>query len=113
MAFSYTKDFGIVPILVLFVFSSLGMAVPTNGGVGAWQYAIMFGLAIYGVGELPLGDPYNPQASAFAWTVWLVQQALLVVLGIYAFVAMAIDRKRIKEGKTIVHTVSDAEGMTV
>ena len=113
MAFSYTKDFGIVPILVLFVFSSLGMAVPTNGGVGGWQYAIMFGLAINGVGELPLGDPYNPQASAFAWTVWLVQQALLVVLGIYAFVAMAIDRKRIKEGKTIVHTVSDAEGMTV
>ena len=97
----------------LFVFSSLGMAVPTNGGVGAWQYAIMFGLAIYGVGELPLGDPYNPQASAFAWTVWLVQQVLLVVLGIYAFVSMAIDRRRIAQGKTIVRTKSDAEGMTL
>ncbi|MCI6562053.1 MAG: lysylphosphatidylglycerol synthase transmembrane domain-containing protein [Sodaliphilus sp.] len=113
MAFTFTKDLGIVAILVLFVFSSLGMAVPTNGGVGAWQYAIMFGLAIYGVGELPLGDPYNPQASAFAWTVWLVQQVLLVVLGIYAFVSMAIDRRRIAQGKTIVRTKSDAEGMTL
>lgn len=113
MAFTFTKDLGIVAILVLFVFSSLGMAVPTNGGVGAWQYAIMFGLAIYGVGELPLGAPYNPQASAFAWTVWLVQQVLLVVLGIYAFVSMAIDRRRIAQGKTIVRTKSDAEGMTL
>lgn len=113
MAFSFTKDLGIVAILVLFVFSSVGMAVPTNGGVGAWQYAIMFGLAIYGVGELPLGDPYNPQASAFAWTVWLVQQVLLVVLGIYAFISMAIDRRSIKQGKTVILTKSDAEGMTL
>jgi len=36
-----------------------------------------------------------------------------VVLGIYAFVSMAIDRRRIAQGKTIVRTKSDAEGMTL
>ena len=36
-AFSCTKDLGFVAILVLFVLSSIGMAVPSNGGLGPWQ----------------------------------------------------------------------------
>lgn len=107
-AFSYTRDLGVVPVLVLFVFSSLGMAVPTNGGVGAWQYAIMFGLAIYGVGTLPLGQPYDAQASTFAWLVWGVQQLLIVALGIYTFVFGAIDRHRIATGRTVVDTCGES-----
>ncbi|MBR5101797.1 MAG: flippase-like domain-containing protein [Muribaculaceae bacterium] len=110
-AFTFTADLGIVAILVLFVLSSIGMAVPTNGGLGAWQYAIIFGLAIYGVGSLPLTTPYNAQASAFAWLVWGVQTLLLIVLGIYAFIAMAIDRRRIAKGKTIVDTTDEKMGL--
>lgn len=107
-AFSFTRDLSVVAVLVCFVFSSLGMAVPTNGGVGAWQYAIMFGLAIYGVGTLPLGQPYDAQASTFAWLVWGVQQLLIVALGIYTFVFMAIDRHRIATGRTVVETDADS-----
>ncbi len=110
-AFSYTQDLGVVPILVLFVFSSLGMAVPTNGGVGAWQYAIMFGLAIYGIGTLPLGRPYDVQASTFAWVVWGVQQLLIVALGAWAMVGIAIDRHRIATGRTVVRATG--EGMSL
>lgn len=110
-AFSCTKDLGVVAILVLFVLSSIGMAVPSNGGLGPWQFAIIFGLALYGVGSLPLSTPYNPQASAFAWLVWGVQTCLLIVLGIYAFISMAIDRKRIAQGKTVVKT--KGEGMRI
>ncbi len=108
-AFSFTHDMGAVAILVLFVFSSLGMAVPTNGGVGAWQYAIIFGLAIYGIGSLPLTNPYNAQASAFAWVVWGIQQLLIVALGIYTFIYIAIDRRRLTQGKTVVSEAD--EGM--
>lgn len=107
-AFSFTRDLGVVAILVCFVFSSLGMAVPTNGGVGAWQYAMMFGLAIYGVGTLPLGEPYDPQASTFAWLVWGIQQLLIVALGIYTFVFTAIDRHRIATGRTVVQTSGES-----
>lgn len=110
-AFSFTAGMGAVPILVLFVLSSLGMAVPSNGGLGAWQIAIIFGLAIYGVGSLPLTTPYDPQASAFAWLVWGVQTLLLIVLGIYAFISMEIDRRRIAAGKTVVET--SGEEMTL
>ena len=103
-AFNCTKDLGVIAILVLFVLSSIGMAVPSNGGMGPWQYAIMFGLAIYGVGSLPLTNPYNPEASAFAWVVWGIQTILLIVLGIYAFIYMEIDRRRIAAGKVSILT---------
>ena len=112
-AFSCTKDLGIVAILVLFVLSSLGMAVPSNGGLGPWQFAIIFGLTLYGVGTFPPSTPYDPQASAFAWLVWGVQTCLLIILGIYAFISMSIDRKRIAQGKTKIHTQSQGEGMRI
>ena len=97
-AFNFTAHLDATAVLVLFVFSSIGMAVPTNGGVGAWQYAIIFGLAIYGVGTLPLSNPYNAQASAFAWLVWGMQQVFIVALGIYTFIYIAIDRHRMASG---------------
>lgn len=110
-AFSCTKDLGVVAILVLFVLSSIGMAVPSNGGLGPWQFAIIFGLSLYGVGSST--PPYDPQASAFAWLVWGVQTCLLIVLGIYAFISMAIDRKRIAQGKTVIKTKSQSESMSI
>ena len=110
-AFACTKDLGIVAILVLFVLSSIGMAVPSNGGLGAWQAAIIFGLTLYGVGT-SISHP-DPQASAFAWLVWGVQTCLLIVLGIYAFISMAIDRRRIAQGKTTIKTQSQSEEMTI
>ena len=93
-AFTFTDDLGVLPVLVLFVLSSLGMAVPSNGGLGPWQFAIIFGLSLYGVGAFPPSTPYDAQASAFAWLVWGVQQLLIIVLGIYAFVSIALDKKK-------------------
>ncbi|MBR0023402.1 MAG: flippase-like domain-containing protein [Muribaculaceae bacterium] len=112
-AFACTKDLGVVAILVLFVLSSIGMAVPSNGGLGPWQFAIIFGLTLYGVGTFPPSTPYDPQASAFAWVVWGVQTCLLIVLGIYAFISMAIDRKRIAQGKTVIKTENQGDGMKI
>lgn len=105
-AFDFTSQLGVVPVLVLFVLSSIGMGVPTNGGLGAWHMAIILGLSIYGVGTF---DPKNldPNASGFAMLVWGIQTLLLIVLGVYAFISMEIDRRRIASGKTIVHTQAD------
>ena len=93
-AFTFTADLGVLPVLVLFVLSSLGMAVPSNGGLGPWQFAIIFGLSLYGVGAFPPSTPYDAQASAFAWLVWGVPQLLIIVLGIYAFASIALDKKK-------------------
>ena len=34
---------GLIPGLVVFVFGSYSMAIPSNGGLGPWNLAVMFG----------------------------------------------------------------------
>lgn len=106
-AFDYTADLGIIATLVLFVLSSIGMGVPTNGGLGAWHIAIIFGLSLYGIGAPFNPNNLNPDAQIFAMTVWGAQTLLLIALGIYAFIYMEIDRRNIKSGKTQVITSGD------
>ena len=105
-AFSFTRDLSPLAVLVVFVLSSIGMGIPTNGGLGAWHVATIFGLSLYGVGVFNPGN-FDPRASAFAMAVWGFQTLLLIVLGIYAFTSMAIDRRRIETGKTVVDTTND------
>ncbi len=105
-AFSFTSGLSVLAVLVVFVLSSIGMGVPTNGGLGAWHVATIFGLSLYGVGKFTPGN-FDPQATAFAMLVWGFQTLLLIVLGIYAFTSMAIDRNRIESGKTVVDTTND------
>lgn len=105
-AFSFTKDLSVLAVLVLFVLSSIGMGVPTNGGLGAWHLGIIFGLSLYGVGVFDINNP-DKDASTFAMFVWLFQQVLIIALGIYAFISMSIDRRRIETGETVVETTND------
>ena len=105
-AFSFTINLSVLAVLVMFVLSSIGMGIPTNGGLGSWHVAIIFGLSLYGVGVFSPSN-FDPCASAFAMLVWGFQTVLLIVLGIYAFTSMTIDRNRIESGKTKVDTTND------
>ena len=85
-AFSFTRTlcsqpglaFGLLPCLVAFVLSSIGMAVPSNGGLGPWNIAIMFGLAVYGVADV--------EGAAFSILQWSGQTVMLIILGIFTAV---------------------------
>ena len=105
-AFTFTSDLTVLAVLVVFVLSSIGMGIPTNGGLGAWHVATIFGLSLYGIGVFNPGN-FDPRASAFAMLVWGFQQVLIIALGIYAFISMAIDRRRIESGKTVVDATND------
>lgn len=105
-AFSFTQDLSVVAILVLFVLSSMGMGVPTNGGLGAYHVAIIFGLSLYGIGVFDTNN-FDPQASAFAMVEWGIQTIILIALGIYTAVYVAVDKHRIATGRTIVNTTGE------
>ncbi|MDE6277507.1 MAG: flippase-like domain-containing protein [Muribaculaceae bacterium] len=89
-AFPFTRevlaDHGILAALVTFVLSSISMGVPSNGGIGPWQWAVIFALGIYGVGAT--------EAGAFANLVLGSQTLLLIALGIFTFAAIALDKKK-------------------
>ena len=77
--------FGLTPCLVAFVLSSIGMAIPSNGGLGPWNIAVMFGLAIYGVSQ---DDGY-----AFSVLQWSGQTVMLIILGIFTMAYIAVTGK--------------------
>lgn len=97
-AFPFTRElcsqaglaFGLVPCLVAFVLSSIGMAIPSNGGLGPWNIAVMFGLAIYGINDA--------QGTAFSMLQWSGQTVMLILLGIFTMIYIAFDRKRNPQG---------------
>ena len=87
-AFGFTADiiadYGITAALVTFVLSSISMAVPSNGGIGPWQWAVMFALGIYGL------DP--ARAGAFANLILGCNTLMLIALGLFTFIAIALER---------------------
>lgn len=89
-AFSFTSDivatYGTLAVLVTFVLSSISMGVPSNGGIGPWQWSVIFALGMYGLNQVP--------ATAFANLVMGSQTLLLILLGIFTFACIALDRRR-------------------
>ena len=77
---------GLIPCLVAFVLSSIGMAIPSNGGLGPWNLAVMFGLAIYGVSDA--------QGTAFSMLQWSGQTVMLILLGIYTMVYISLTSRK-------------------
>lgn len=98
-AFSFTADlcsqsslaYGFAPCLVTFVFSALAMAIPANGGLGPWNIAVMFGLAIYGVSD--------NQGQAFSMLQWSGQTVMLIILGIFTMIYIAASSRKINNRK--------------
>lgn len=93
-AFPFTRElcrvpayaYGLIPCLVAFVLSSIGMAVPSNGGLGPWNIAIMFGLALYGISDA--------EGTAFSMLQWSGQTIMLIILGIYTMAYISLCKKK-------------------
>jgi uncharacterized membrane protein YbhN (UPF0104 family) len=89
-AFDFTADivsnYGVLAVLVTFVLSSISMGVPSNGGIGPWQWSVIFALALYGLAKEP--------ATAFANLVMGCQTLVLIVLGIFTFVCISLQKKK-------------------
>lgn len=91
-AFPFTRElvsspgtfYGMIPGLVAFVFGSLSIAIPSNGGLGPWNIAVAYSLMLYGVGET--------DAAAYAIVVWGFKSAMLIVLGIFTVICIVIQR---------------------
>ena len=90
-AFGFTADveaqYGVTAVLVTFVLSSISMGVPSNGGIGPWQWAVIFALGIYGLD--------GARAGAFANLVLGCNTLLLIALGLFTFAAIALNKRSI------------------
>lgn len=83
----YVASHGLLAVFVTFVFGSLAMGVPANGGIGPWQWAVMIALTnVYAIMN-------RTDALAFANVVLGTQTLLMILLGLYTFTAIALDKR--------------------
>lgn len=84
-AFDFTKDLGITAGLIAFALSSVSMGIPSNGGLGPWQVAVIASLTLYGVSQL--------EATAFATGVFMLQSAWVILCGLVGIAVLAMMKK--------------------
>ena len=84
--FEATSGLGMACALVTFIVGSIAVIVPTPNGAGSWHFAVKTMLILYGVGET--------DALYFVLIVHSVQTLLVILLGIYAWMALAFTKKR-------------------
>ncbi len=99
-AFPYTADFPVSTVLMLYVLGNLSMLLPVQGGIGPWHAAVMVGLSYYGL----VGN----EAFAFTVVAHESQMLLMVLMGIYAFVAIVCDKRNPKQMKSMTE-ISEEE----
>lgn len=84
-AFDFTRDLGIGVGLIAFTMSSIGVAVPVQGGIGAWHFMVSATLLCYGVKET--------NALAFALVVHTIQSAWTALTGLVGIIALPLTNK--------------------
>ena len=72
--------------MVTFVVGSIAVLVPTPNGAGPWHFAVKTMLILYGVAD--------QDALYFVLIVHTVQTMLVIIMGIYAWVALSFLSKK-------------------
>lgn len=83
--FGFTENLGAMAGLALFIVGSIAVIVPTPNGAGPWHFAIITMLTLYGVTEV--------DARIFALIVHTIQSFLVILLGMYGFLALPLFNK--------------------
>ena len=83
--FEGTSHLGLMCGLVTFIVGSIAVIVPTPNGAGPWHFAVKTMLILYGI--------QANDALFFVLIVHSIQTLLVVLLGIYGWMALAFTKK--------------------
>ena len=84
-AFPYTSHLTPLAGLLVFVFGTLGMLAPVQGGIGPWHFMVITALQAYGIS---MAD-----AGIFALVVHGALNAMIVVTGFLSLLAISLVNK--------------------
>ncbi len=91
MALKETQQFGINEAFTVLSAGSIGM-IATPGGIGAYAYLLQKTMEVYGLNE--------GIALAFGWILWLAQTSVILIGGLFSFVAIPYYNKKRKLEKS-------------
>jgi hypothetical protein len=85
-SFGFTSHLGLLAGLTVFVLGSFGMVAPVQGGIGAWHFMVIEGLALYGVDKA--------DGKVFALLAHGTSTVMLIVLGLIGLIALPFVNER-------------------
>jgi uncharacterized membrane protein YbhN (UPF0104 family) len=93
-AMESVSHLGMAPSFTILSFGSLAMIL-TQGGIGAYQFAVQKTLTLYGIPEV--------NGLAFGWLLWLVQTIMVLGVGFLCLIFLPWYNRKKNEPETI-HT---------
>ena len=84
--FDFTSHLGLLACLAVFVMGTITQILPIQGGLGAWQAMVIFALLQYNIDQ--------QHAMVFAVVAWSLEQAFVLLMGLYALVIVAMRKNR-------------------
>jgi uncharacterized protein (TIRG00374 family) len=85
-SFGFTSHLGPLAGLTIFVLGSFGMVAPVQGGIGAWHFMVIEGLALYGIDKV--------DGKVFALLAHGSTTIMLIVLGLIGLLALPFVNER-------------------
>jgi uncharacterized protein (TIRG00374 family) len=85
-AFDFTYHLGISAALFIFTLNSISMGIPSNGGLGPWQAATVFGLCAFMV--------TREDATVFATAVFGFQSVWVVACGLFGIAMLSLKNRK-------------------
>ncbi len=85
-AFPPTAHLGLIPMLVVYVFGSFGVFIPSPGGMGTYHFMVILGLGLYGLNQT---DAFSFANIAFA----SAQFFALIVYGLFSLILLSWKNK--------------------
>lgn len=93
-------DNGLIVAFICYMLTTIAMGIPSNGGIGPYQTAIIFGMQLFAPAAVSAAvDPAAHKAfitagAAFGNTVIAAQTLTFIIGGIIVFILIAADRRR-------------------
>jgi len=87
--------------LTVFVFGSFGMAAPVQGGIGAWHFMVIEGLALYGIDKA--------DGQVFALLAHGSTTVMLIVFGLISLLVLPFVNERAEEHGELVEESGENE----
>lgn len=85
LAFPQVAHLGMDASVAILVFGSIGM-IATQGGIGAYQFAVQKTLLLYGISAV--------SGLAFGWVLWGAQTAIVILAGIAALLLLPLFNRK-------------------
>ena len=98
MGFFAMKDmshYGITTAFSALSFGSIGMIVPSPGGIGSYQYAVQQVLLLYGISA--------EKGLSLGMLIWFAQTGIVIIFGTLSFIMLPVIN-RSKNEKSRLHT---------